>query len=251
MIKLKRPDKPIELTDEVKERLTNEFKDTGKSVWREKYIVDALNHMSNNKCCFCETKLNIEGKAMQVEHFHHKAKYPDEVVEWDNLLPSCGRCNTNKGTHDTKEEPIINPTIQEPKEYLYLKNYTVKSKNKCKLGLDTIRVLYLNDSTGLVQARFRICEAVRCKIEDIEELLSTCGQSQEIPTRRKNKIVNGIKDILRCAQPSEEYSAVVANAIIKDETYQDIKKKLIELGFWDSELEELEKVSIEIMFDSE
>lgn len=251
MIKLERPDKPIELTDEVKVELTNEYKSNGKAVWRQKYIIDRLNNMSNNKCCFCETRLNSEGKAMQVEHFHPKKDYPDEVVEWDNLLPSCSRCNTNKAAHDTKKEPIINPTINDPKKYLYLRNYTIKSKNKCKLGLDTIKVLYLNDSTGLVQARFRICEAIRGKLEDIEELLSDCQDKQKIHTRRKNTIVNGIKDILRCAQSDQEYSAVVANAIIKDETYQGIKKKLVKLGFWDLELGKLEKASEEIMFDSE
>ena len=41
--------------------------------------------------------------------------YPDEVVDWDNLLPSCKRCNTTKGTHDVVTEPIINPFDIDPK----------------------------------------------------------------------------------------------------------------------------------------
>lgn len=42
MIKLKRPDKPSELTTDIENQLIKEFKETKNSVWRKPYIVDAL-----------------------------------------------------------------------------------------------------------------------------------------------------------------------------------------------------------------
>ncbi len=86
--------------------------------------------MSNGKCCYCETKLVEEGKYMQVDHYPPKSKYPYEVLEWENLLLSCGMCNNKKRAYDTALEPIINPTEHKPKEYLHLRNFLYVSKNR-------------------------------------------------------------------------------------------------------------------------
>ena len=129
MIKLTRPEKPIELTSDVENALTAEFKDKGTYVWRKPYIVEALKEMSHNKCCFCETELGTQARALQVEHFHYKDDYPDEVVSWNNLLPACSQCNSNKGTIDTYKLPMIDPSVDDPKDYLYLKHYMIKSKD--------------------------------------------------------------------------------------------------------------------------
>ena len=58
MIKLMRPDKPKEL-EKNETSLTEEYKKTGKSVWRKDYIVKALMEMSHNKCCYCETSYGV------------------------------------------------------------------------------------------------------------------------------------------------------------------------------------------------
>jgi 5-methylcytosine-specific restriction endonuclease McrA len=116
MIKLDRTPKPIELTAELQDKLTDEFKLTGKSVWNIDFIKKGLLDYSNNKCCYCETNIKEESKYLEVEHFHHKGKYKDEVLEWDNLLPSCKKCNGTKNDHDTILEPIIDPSIIDPKK---------------------------------------------------------------------------------------------------------------------------------------
>ncbi|WMJ81983.1 hypothetical protein RBU49_06965 [Clostridium sp. MB40-C1] len=249
MIKIKRSDKPKELTDEIQNKLTRKFKQDKKEVWRKKYITDALFKMSNGKCCYCETTLGEEGKALNVEHYHHKDKYPDEVVKWDNLLPSCSRCNSNKGTHDTVLEPIIDPTVDDPKDFLYFKNYRYKSIDRNEKGLNTIHVLYLNDTNGLVKVRFNVCNALCDKLLDIEELLQEYIQGTSNSTRRKNRIVNGIKDILICAQPTKEYSSIIASTIVNDDSYKYIKQELDGLGLWGYELKELEDGAKKIMLD--
>ena len=103
MIKIQRVSAPSELNDETVSTLTTLYKSTGENVWNKPYIKKELLKMSHNKCCYCELKLGEEGKYMQVEHYHCKSLYPDEVVLWENLLPSCNRCNTNKSSHDTKK----------------------------------------------------------------------------------------------------------------------------------------------------
>lgn len=80
MIHIERTGKPEELTDDVVKQKTELYKnDHSKTVWKEKYIYDALMAMSYNKCCYCECLLNEESKYMEIEHFHDKSSYPEEV----------------------------------------------------------------------------------------------------------------------------------------------------------------------------
>lgn len=249
MIRIQRCKKPDELTDEKIEELTNEYKEKGTAVWRKNYIRQALYKMSNGKCCFCEVALGEEGKFMQVEHFHHKDKYQNEVVVWENLLPSCNRCNANKGTHDTYSEPILNPTVDDPKEHLYFQNYRYKGKDL--IGKRTISVLYLNDTDGLVNPRYRIGNAVQEKIEEIYDRVAQFDEGTNISTNNRNKIINGVKDILREAQPSEEYSALVATIILNDENYFNLKSIMSKNGLWDSEIERLEDSARSICYNDD
>lgn len=239
MIKINRTDKPTELTDEIKDTLTKQYKTTSEAVWNKPYIKKALLEMSHNKCAYCELKLGEEGKFLQVEHFHCKKIYPDEVVAWENLLPSCNRCNTNKSSHDTVSEPIINPCTDNPSDYLYMENYRIKPKNHSILGQTTIDILYLNESESLVLPRFNIGNKVLDKIEILNDLLVSYANGTENSTRRKNRIINGLKELLSLAKPDKEYSATIATVIMNDDTYHSIKQTLLTLSLWDQELENL------------
>lgn len=241
MIRIEKTEKPAELSDEVKNVLTVKYKDTKESVWNKPYIKENLLKMSHNKCAYCEMKLGEEGKYMQVEHFHCKRLYPSEVVDWDNLLPSCNRCNTNKGSHDTVVEPIINPCLDDPAKYLYIENYRIKSRNQNKLGKQTIEVLYLNESESLVLPRFKLGNKLLEKIGDLNELLKDYIDGKSTSTRRKNRIVNGVKELLQQTKPEKEYSATVATVIMEDETYQSMKYKMKQERLWNDELEKLDK----------
>jgi uncharacterized protein (TIGR02646 family) len=119
MIKLDIPAKPIELTNELVSKLTQEFKATQKPVWKVTWLRDAVSAMAFGKCCYSEIRLGEESKYMEVEHFHPKSLYPDEVMAWGNLLPACKKCNATKGEHDTVSQPIVNPFMDSPKAYFY------------------------------------------------------------------------------------------------------------------------------------
>ena len=62
MIKLTRPDCPAELTIEFQRNQTEEFKRTGASVWRGKFIIQGLLAMSFGKCAYCECRVTEESK---------------------------------------------------------------------------------------------------------------------------------------------------------------------------------------------
>ncbi|NMP11390.1 hypothetical protein [Paenibacillus polymyxa] len=240
MIKIVRSECPPELTNDKKRELTQKFITDKNSVWATSYIKDALFKMSKGKCCFCECKLGEEGKYMHVEHFHHKDKYPTEVVEWENLLPCCVRCNTNKGTHDTVIEPIINVTLVDPREHLVIDNYRFRAKNNSQLGRKTIEVIFLNDSDHLVKPRFDIGNRAKESLELILDKAQEYRDGISTSTKRRNIIVNGIKSLLKEAHPDSQFSAIVATVVMKDTNYEELKDILVSMDFWDEELQQIE-----------
>ncbi len=238
MIKLDRTPKPVELTDELQVALTEEFKLTGKSVWNLGFIKKGLSGFSNDKCCFCEANINEESKYLEVEHFHHKDQYKGEVLEWDNLLPSCKKCNGTKNNHDTKLEPIIDPSKIDPKNHLKYWRYRIKGSDD--LGKLTVSVLNLNDQDRLVKKRFEIGNAIQDKLEQLNELTDDYISGTQTSTRRKNRIINGTKDLMNEGLPNSIYSATSATVILTDTEFESLKSKLDLLGFWDAELSQLE-----------
>lgn len=238
MIKLDRSPKPVELTTELQVALTDEFKLTGKSVWNIDFIKKGLLGFSNNKCCYCEANINEESKYLEVEHFHHKDVYKDEVLEWENLLPSCKKCNGTKNDHDTKLEPIIDPSKIDPKDHLKYWRYRIKGSDE--LGKLTVSVLNLNDQDRLVKKRFEIGNAIQEKLEQLNELTDDYINGIQTNTRRKNRIINGTKDLMKEGLPNAIYSATSATVILTDIEFETLKGKLTFLGFWDAELSQLE-----------
>jgi uncharacterized protein (TIGR02646 family) len=238
MIKLDRTPKPVELTVALQAILTDEFKSTGKSVWNTDYIKKALLELSNNKCCYCEANINEESKYLEVEHFHHKEAYKDEVLEWENLLPSCKKCNGTKNDHDTKLEPIIDPSKIDPKNHLRYWCYRIKGCDP--IGKLTVSVLNLNEQDRLVKKRFEIGNAIIEKLDQLNDLTDDYITGIQTSTLRKNRIINGIKDLMKEGLPTAIYSATSATIILTSSEFKKLKVKLSSEGFWDAELSQLE-----------
>lgn len=238
MIKLDRTPKPVELTTELQVALTDEFILTGKSVWNIDFIKKNLLSLSNDKCCYCEANINEESKYLEVEHFHHKGQYKNEVLEWNNLLPSCKKCNGTKNDHDTKLEPIIDPSIDEPKKHLKYWRYRIKGTDD--FGKLTVSVLNLNDQDRLVKKRYEIGNAIQVKLEQLNEITDDFINAVQTSTRRKNRIINGTKDLMKEGLPNSIYSATTATIILTDIEFGTLKAKLVLLNFWDEELSQLE-----------
>lgn len=253
MIKLNRPDKPSDLTPEVEKQLVKEYMDTEKSVWRKDYITVPLLEMSHNKCCYCETMLGVQARSMQVDHYHYKDIYPEEVITWKNLLPSCSQCNSNKSTLDTYKTPIIDPSVDNPKDYLYLKCYMIKSKDNTigSKGRLTVDQLELNHRERLVNPRIKIASEMNYKLTDIHEKAVTLNSREDGKLYNKSKIINTLVDILKMTQPDAEYSAFMATIVLTDEDYLETRDILKSKNLWTDELETLHNCATEIKLDTE
>ena len=212
MIKLNRTPCPAYLSDDKVRQLTEEFINTGNSVWNKDEIKGALLKLSNYKCAYCEAKVQIEDSYMEVEHFHPKSRYKLEVVFWDNLLPSCKKCNGNKGNHDTGKEPIINPCKDEPKEHLCVEAARLYPKSNSDMGRLTIDVLNLNDKERLIDSRFDLCNTVKETLE--------CLYHGAIDSKARNEI----KGLLSACSANTAFSAITSNALHNDPYYSYIKQ---------------------------
>jgi uncharacterized protein (TIGR02646 family) len=238
MIRLTPVQKPKELTDEVVVKLTQRYKDTSERVWGADYISEALLAMSNQKCCFSECMMLEEGKYVEVEHFHPKSIYPDEVVEWNNLLPISKPCNVAKDNHDTKVKPIINPLIDDPKNELYFKAYRLYGKTA--LGKKTIEVVDLNDRMKWVNVRFDIGERTIKDLEDVLEKALDFDNGLKTSTIHRNKMVRKMRELMSSGTPKAAYSATVATVLLNEDEYTQIKAIFTQHNLWTAEFETVE-----------
>lgn len=237
MIPLQRAPKPDYLTDEKVQELTKQYQlDTKKTVWNRSEIKEPLLESSNKKCAYCECILQETDSYSQVEHFHPKSLYPEEVVIWENLLPSCGRCNSPKGNHDTVKIPIVNPYVDLPKHHFSIQGCRLYSKTE--MGKITIKVLNLNDSGRLCIPRFRLCNEVNETLEHIKVIIDLLDQR------------NRLQSLLTACSKSGEFSAFCSHTLHSNSDYVHIKDLLSENGYWNDELEELDKETKLIALES-
>lgn len=246
MIMIQRLPAPLELTHAVVAEKTARFKsDPKQHVWKEPYIESRLVEMSHNKCCYCECTLGVESKYMEVEHFHDKHQYPDEVVVWENLLPSCKTCNGKKGTHDTYASPIVDPSINNPKDYLAFNEYFYKGKNP--VGLETINALHLNDIERRCVPRFKVCAELLRKVEQLLDRIQNISPTSS--TSAKNKMRNDVVELLEACQCDREYTAIKATKLGNDTDYIELINKMKLIGLWTPELSNLDSEMRRYMLD--
>ena len=158
-----------------------------------------------------------------------------------------GGCNGKKSTHDTKKQPIINPTLNNPKDHLWLYCYRIKGKDE--LGKLTIDVLDLNDYDRLVKVRFEIGNQIQESLQIQVDLVINYIDNPNKTIRTKNKIIKACESIMRQGLPSEAYSATTSCIILNSEEYTELKIKLKEANLWNTDFDKIEKQLEEIAFD--
>lgn len=182
---------------------------------------------------------------MEVEHFEDKSHNPDKVVLWENLLPSCKKCNGSKSTHDVLSEPIVNPYVDEPKEHLALRLYRLRGKTP--IGKRTIDITNLNDTERLVYPRFVIGQRICELIETSNERLKTYKQKKDI--RSRNRLISIIENLLKECQPTAEYSACTATFLLTDTDFQNLIQEMKFESIWNTDLEENFEFANSIVLD--
>lgn len=240
MIKIERNFTPVFFQPAHVAELTKLYKSNNTHVWQNQDVKDACLALGNNKCAYCEVILNQKSTYLEIDHFKHKDDYPDDVIEWNNLLPACRHCNGTKNTHDVVAEPIINPAVNNPADYVYLKAYRLKGKNP--LGVMTIDVLNLNDSEHYVTERCKVGTFIEENIEKAERKLQSYLDSP-IPARKRelNKI---IRALLNQCQKNALFSAVSSATLHDSEEYASIRSAMEGLGIWSEQFEELHQNSL-------
>lgn len=244
MIRLVRGERPAYLTAEIAAELLERYRNSSARVWNNDELKTALLLSSHGKCSFCECSLTSEAMYMEVEHFHYKDKYPDGVIEWENLLPVCKRCNVSKGTHDVVAEPIVNPFIDDPRSHLDFKLYRFSGRDE--IGSNTIEVVSLNDSERAVKARFLVGETVQESIQQCLERLQLY-QDQNSPIRR-NKLVRAVLSLLLICQKESSYAATAATVLHGSEDFESIKAVMLDEGMWSDEMQHLHDAALLISY---
>lgn len=232
MIRLIRDTEPSELKLK-KAELLKKYKLTKEPVWREvESLSESLLGFSNNKCAYCERKLNRG--TLTVEHFHPRKSAPKEVLEWNNLLPCCKECNTNKDNFNTMVEDFIDPCTDDPSLYLHLntQNLFFDINDGNKKAFNTVNILKFNERrSSLYRRRFNIKNKVDTLFSNLLNIYLS------------DNAVSCLKDLFLNSDDKAELSAVYSTCILKSSYYKELKHRIIEDGKWDNELEQKEAVA--------
>ncbi len=232
MIKLDLPSKPVDLTDELAQELTAKYRQDGTSVWKTKFLEDAVSKIAYGKCAYSECRLGEEGKYTELDHFYPKSLFPDKVVEWGNLLPANKKCNVTKGNHNPQAEPIINPCVDDPKDHLYISGFRFYPKTE--IGKRTIEVVALNDRPHFVEKRSRIGTYVSETLNDIyDDVIEDAALI--LSTAKKNRLIKKLKSLFQQATKENEYAATLSTVILTDVYYAHIEQFLADNELWDDE----------------
>lgn len=231
MIRIFRPKKPACLSDARVAELTERFKqDKTQRVWNIAGLKKTLLQMTHSKCCYCETRLAEHDSYMEVEHFRYKAKYKDDVLLWENLFPSCKRCNVAKLEHDVVLSPMLNPETDNPPDHLVFEAYFIKGKTA--VGVTTVDKLKLNDLSRLVVPRKRIDDEINTALRPIlflarqmEDALNDCAESRDLIARQAIWLLEKTKS-------DRPFSAITASMLIANASFTDLRESMQRLGLW-------------------
>ena len=111
--------------------VTKTEKENAADRYQHPEIKAALKAMFHSKCAYCESYIEHVSDS-HIEHYRPKSKFPDLTFDWENLLLSCGKCNSTKYKGDRFPEtsaggPYINPCTDLPGDHFQFV-YDVKAK---------------------------------------------------------------------------------------------------------------------------
>lgn len=161
-------------------------RETVKSHSSDDIVKNELFPFSYNKCSYCELK-PAGTNSLEVEHYFPKSIYYQFCYDWDNLLPSCQRCNRRKWNHDTLLDPIVNPSKQNPRIFFETDGLRITVKPTCpdpEIAKRSIQILGLNRRV-IINERSEIFCQFQINIQTLTELLDDYNISSN-PRRKRN-----------------------------------------------------------------
>lgn len=230
MIKLERPPEPSQLAAEHDTLLQQFQADASQAVWNKDYIKRSLLLMSHNKCAYCETSLVAAAQYLEVEHFFAKSSHPELVLTWSNLLPACRRCNAAKSSYDVDIGMIVDPSTVDPR--LHLRWHLYNFYPGTDVGHNTIDVLRLNDYQRQVTTRFEVGQAILQSIDQLDHAVREYDNNRG-DTRRRNRILNMLDQLLYEASPKAAYAGTAATVLCNSSRWPTVLGELRRLAIWD------------------
>lgn len=235
MIRLIRSAPPTVLTPAFVATETARYLRDESSVWNVEQIKTALFAMSGGKCAYCELRLGEGATYLEVEHFYAKHHHPDKVLEWDNLLPACRRCNGKKGKWDVDVagQMMVDPVTMTPRSHIRF-DEAYRPIGLTREGENTIIEIDLDDIRRLGVMRFKVGETMKRKIEEL--LVRYKGLSQATTVRQRRSVVRSVRGALEMCQSDQPFSAVMATVLMRSPAYEDLKNRMVAAGDWDAQL---------------
>jgi 5-methylcytosine-specific restriction endonuclease McrA len=162
--------------------------------WQREDIKHALILESNRgKCVYCESHV-VHVTFGDVEHCKPKSRFPEAVLDWENLGLACPKCNNAKLAQWSDDEPIVWPFRDEPSEHLSFIGPILEAKTA--RGRTTLEHVKLNRSP-LVERR--------------TGLIAQLDQHMDYLDRARPGHVEIVKRaILECTTSLQEFSALAS-----------------------------------------
>ncbi|MFZ3591711.1 retron system putative HNH endonuclease [Bacillus sp. DJP31] len=180
-------------------------RDSVKNRYRQDDVRISLKEMYKEKCCYCETGIGTTSFE-QIEHLKPKANphFHQLAFEWSNLHWCCQRCNNAKLDKWNAKDPILDPSIDNPNEFLEFDLFSCEAipKNGSLRGDTTIQHTNLNREL-LLKSRERIRD----------QTLNIIGQLKKTPSQMDEKFYREL--ITNLIKEDAEYTMFM-NQLIKE-----------------------------------
>jgi len=199
-------------------------------------IKNTLFRFSGEKCAYCETIPTTGRIQRTIDHFEPVSIHPDSTFQWENLLPSCHDCNSNKRTLDTRVSPIVNPCNDNPEEYftfnilllepsnnLTHEEFTKANRTIIELNLNSE---YLLKSRGTLAAAFQAPIAkLRRTMNYLDNNIGHIDQNWESRFVKFRNLLDGLSEEINPALPFLTYRELIIN---NNTVYQEALRKRVD-----------------------
>lgn len=183
MLKVNKRSEPEEFTKYKKKNKVINWKDFTSESGIKKLLKEALLEEQENSCCpYCEIEISLNNS--QIEHIKPKDKFPELLIDYDNLIACClerKRCGNSKA--NKWEELFINPVTENPEDYF---EYDIKTGKIIPIFKDgekyekaeyTIDLLNLNENI--------LCEIRKVFIINYTKNIETRKYLSNFPSLRR------------------------------------------------------------------
>jgi len=159
------------------------------------------------QCVYCRLPDALKEEAIfHVDHFRPKARFPELVADYENLLYACPACNRRKGDYwPTEEDLAAGRQVANTCDVVmskHLKYVGAEVRGLSRRGRFTVAHLCLNDERSMEYRRFYmgILEAARAKVREVRALLGRQKQSRGKPSSAASTRLERTRAALRRAE---------------------------------------------------